>query len=263
MNRQNIKQHGKKQDGFTLIELIIVIVLLGIMGAMGAGFISEAFKGFFDTNARLEIYEEGKTALMRMEREIHIAVPNAIEVSTATHPGDTISLGVIDENAMAGIFGQYLEKHPTGTNIITDRQTSLSDNSLISIYNTSWDDFAGGSRVYRINGVNSVSEIIGPASPYGRFYYVRDKAIRFEVSPSGTLQRRTAEVNEDGVDLAGFNSSPQYPLAKHVSQITGLPFFTYVPGTSTRNSLLIIHFAISSKNETVNFHKEVQIHNVP
>ncbi|MCX5875363.1 MAG: hypothetical protein NT087_03505 [Deltaproteobacteria bacterium] len=53
-------------------------------------------------------------------------------------------------------------------------------------------------------------------------------------------------------------------MAKDVYQ-DGLPFFTYEPGTSTRNSVVVIHFKIQrpETGETVNFHKEVQIRNVP
>jgi prepilin-type N-terminal cleavage/methylation domain-containing protein len=122
--------HDKEQNGFTLIELIIVIVLLGIVGAMGASFISQAFKGFFDTDIRMEMYEEGKSALVRMEREIHIALPNAVDV---TPTGDTISFGVIDENAMATFTGLYLEN--------LDKISGLPANKLISIYNTQWCNF--------------------------------------------------------------------------------------------------------------------------
>ena len=76
--------------GFTIIELIVVMVVLGVLGVMGAGFISESFRGFQDTDVRMQIFEEGKTTLFRMERELHIALPNAIDIS-----GNTISFGVI------------------------------------------------------------------------------------------------------------------------------------------------------------------------
>ena len=147
MKTKNMTQRGKRQNGFTLIELIIVIVLLGIVGAMGASFISEAFKGFFGADVRMEMYEEGKSALVRMEREIHLAVPNAVVVSDTTTADDTISVGLIDENAMRPVFGQYTEADPTDA--ITDPTAALPVNTLVSIYNTSWDVFADSSRIYQ------------------------------------------------------------------------------------------------------------------
>ena len=171
-------QREKTQNGFTLIELIIVIVLLGIVGAMGAGFISAAFRGFFDADVRMEMYEEGKSALVRMEREIHIALPNAIDVSIA---GDTVSLGVIDENAMAGVFGQYTEEHPSGGATITDRTAGLPLNTPVSIYNTEWAIFNNGSRTYSVTSLGTnpmtLDRNIGAASPYQRFYAVRPDAV--------------------------------------------------------------------------------------
>ncbi len=253
----------KKQRGFTLIELIIVVVLLGIVGAMGAGFISEAFRGFFAADVRMEMYEEGKSALVRMEREIHIALPNALYISTTTIAGDTISFGQIDENAMAGVFGQYTEEHPSGTTTITDRTAPLPEGTMVSIYNTEWAFF--NIRTYRVTAVNgnemTLNRDIGAASPYNRYYAVRPQAVRFSVAGT-TLSRSTATMNASGA-LSAFGN-PQ-TLAQNIVPDGALPYFTYAPGTSTRNSVVIIHFAIQrpETGETVNFHKEVQIRNVP
>jgi MSHA biogenesis protein MshO len=261
-----MKQHSRKQDGFTLIELIIVIVLLGIVGAMGAGFISEAFKGFFGADARMEMYEEGKSALVRMEREIHIAVPNAVNVSTTTITDDTLSLGIIDGNAMSPVFGKYTEVHPN--NKITDPTAALPVGTLVSIYNTSWNDFADSSRIYSIASLDgpgnkrmNLTETIGLASPYNRYYAVRNEAVRFSVA-NGVLSRSTATVS--ATTTLGDNDfgNPQ-PLARNIVPSNGLPYFTYVPGTSSRNSMVTINFAIARNDETVSFHKEIDIRNVP
>ncbi|MBU4413169.1 MAG: type II secretion system GspH family protein [Proteobacteria bacterium] len=257
MKTKAISHRISQQHGFTLIELIIVVVLLGILGAMGAGFISEAFRGFFDADVRMEMYEEGKSAMVRMEREIHIAVPNGVQVN-----GDGIELGVVDENAMAGVFGQYTEAHPSDTTI-TDRTAGLPLNTLVSIYNTEWAIFNNGSRTYSVtsNGTNpmTLDRNIGAVSPYQRFYAVRPDAVRFSVAGT-TLSRSTATVNAGA--LLGAFGNPQ-TLAQNIVPSNGLPYFTYNQGTSTRNSVVAIHFAIARNGETVNFHKEVQIRNVP
>ncbi len=254
---------GKRNSssGFTLIELIMVMVLLSIIGVMGGKFISQSFQGFADTQTRTEMYEEGKTALIRLEREIHVAIPNAISVSGSN--GETISFGLIDETAMENIFGQYTDADPTGTTAITDQTAAAASGSLISIYNTSWSNFTDGSRVYAITGLPggntmNLDSAIEPASPYNRYFVVRDKAVQFVVSGT-TLSRQTATVTSGTV---GSFASPK-PLVKDIYQTDSLPFFNYIISSSTKSSSIAVHFTISRGGESINFHKEILVHNVP
>ena len=248
------------EDGFTLIELIMVMVLLGIVGIMGAEFISKAFQGFADTDARTEIHEEGKLGLLRMERELYHAVPNAINVSGTN--SDTIIFGIIDEKEMQNVFGQYSEVNPTGTNTITDLAAGLPAGNFLSIFNTSWGTFSGGSRIYSVTSttgnIMTLNSNITVSSPYQRYYVVRNKAIQYQITGS-TLYRRTADVDSSG--LAGFDA-PQ-PVIKNISQSGALPYFDYTAGTGTNNGRLTIHFTISKNNESIAFQKEISIHNVP
>ena len=249
-----------KEDGFTMIELIMVMILLGIVGVLGAQFISEAFRGFSDTDARTEIYEEGKLGLVRMERELYHAVPNAIQVSGVN--SNTITFGSIDELAMQNVFGQYSEINPTGTNSITDLTAGLPVNSLISIFNTNWSTFSTGSRLFSVTTNNAnpmtIDTTISVPSPYQRYFVVRNKAIQYQVVGS-ILYRLTAAVSSGGVGVFG---NPQ-PVIKNIFQSGTLPFFDYSAGTATNNSRLTVHFAITANNESVNFQKEMIIHNVP
>ncbi len=254
------KQHLANNLGFTIIELIVVIVLIGILGAMGAGFISETFKGFRDTDVRMQIYEEGKAALFRMERELHIALPNAVNIV-----GNSITFGLIDTQVMSTpnvVFGQYTETNPVGGLTISDRTNALPAETTISIYNTNWANFNGGNSLYRVASAAgsqmTLDAPIAQSSPSRRFYAVRPQAVRYNLNGT-TLQRDTAGVTSGGV--GGFNVPPR-PLANDVIQTGGLPLFTYTAGSTQRNSLVTIHFSITRNNETVNFHKEIQIRNI-
>ena len=253
----------KKNDhikcaGFTLTELIIVIVILGVLGVMGVDFISQAFKGFKDTDNRIEIYEEGKMALVRMEKEIHNAIPNAVNLPAATE----LQFGMIDEVAMRDVFGMYTENPPTTT--LTDLfalpSAFLPVNSIISIYNRNWADFtAAPLRLYQVTivtgGIMTISPKVTPprSSPLKRYYAV-DRAIRYQLT-GNTLNRAEAPVTAAGVGAFGTN----YPLARNVSGLA----FSYAPAVLTRNAVITITFTITKGTEAINFHKEVHIRNVP
>ena len=237
------------------------MVLLAVVGTAGSEFISQAFLGFADTEARTQIYEEGKTALVRLEKEIHLAVPNAVDISA---DGTTMSLGLIDEVAMRSLFGRYTEEDPTATNSITDHTAGLPLNSLISVYNSNWSSFASGSRIYAVTSNNSNPMILdssiasGAASPYQRFYVVRDKAIQYQVSGT-TMYRLTASVDSSGVGTF----ATAKPIAKNVSQTDSLPYFDYTAGGSNKNARVAIHFTLTTHGESINFYKEIHIRNVP
>ncbi|MBU1739850.1 MAG: prepilin-type N-terminal cleavage/methylation domain-containing protein, partial [Proteobacteria bacterium] len=253
------------EKGFTLIELIMVVVILGILGVMGADFISKGFEGFNATNSRISIYEEGKIALVRMEREIHNAVPNAIDLAAA----NDLRFGMIDEQAMniaSNIFGMYQENPPTST--ITDLSGGvLPVGKVVSIYNRDWADFTvvATHRLYGI--VNpagppmTLSKNMPPprSSPQKRYYAV-DRAIRYFLNGT-TLERSQSPINSGnlGTIVADLTGAIPQPLARNVTALT----FGYTAGTLTRNAVVTIDFTITRNGEAIAFHKEVHVRNVP
>lgn len=72
------------RNGFTLIEMIIVILIVGIL----AGVIFTALRGplqaFVDVEKRMRLVDIADTALQRMTREIRLALPNSIRVTGGT-----------------------------------------------------------------------------------------------------------------------------------------------------------------------------------
>ncbi len=250
-----------------MIELVIVIVLLGILGTMGSSFISQAFKGFSASNHRREIYEEGKTALVKLEREIRNAIPNAVNLVSSTE----LQIGIIDEVVMQPVFGRYAESAPTNT--ITDETVALADNTIVSIYNRNWSDFSNTSitqrRLYRVSGPSGASMPLDPtfkpggviaSSPSHRFYAV-DKVVRYYLDGS-TLRRSRIDITTENEDLTAFPAdSDGKPMAKNIE--AGSLVFDYTPASLTRSALVTIQFTLDKGGEKVSFHKEIHIRNVP
>ncbi|MBU1776296.1 MAG: prepilin-type N-terminal cleavage/methylation domain-containing protein, partial [Gammaproteobacteria bacterium] len=72
----------RHSQGFTLVEMIIVIVITGIIAGMVAMFIRAPVQGYVDSARRAEMTDIADTALRRLGRDLRTAVPNSIRMPT-------------------------------------------------------------------------------------------------------------------------------------------------------------------------------------
>ena len=75
----------KKQQGFTLIEMVVSIVLLGVVGVSLSAIIQHSMTIYTDTTTREELLLQGRFVTERMHKEIRDAVPNSVQVNASTH----------------------------------------------------------------------------------------------------------------------------------------------------------------------------------
>lgn len=106
---------ARRNDGFTLIEMIMVMVITGVIGGMVAIFIRAPVQGYMDSSRRAEMTDIADTAVRRLARDIRTAVPNSIRVANcgaspcveflptknggryrADVPGNVLNFGVVD-----------------------------------------------------------------------------------------------------------------------------------------------------------------------
>lgn len=102
------------EQGFTLVEAVIVIVITAIIGVMVAVFIRMPMQGYTDSAARAELTDTADTALRRMARELRLALPNSVRVTT-----DAGGIPYL-EFLLTKTGGRYLaeEDAPTSGNIL-------------------------------------------------------------------------------------------------------------------------------------------------
>jgi MSHA biogenesis protein MshO len=78
--------------GFTLMETVLVIVILGIVGVSLGMFIVPAVQSQQAMQDRAALVDSAETALRRMARDIRIALPNSVKV---TSPASNFTLEMI------------------------------------------------------------------------------------------------------------------------------------------------------------------------
>ncbi len=67
--------------GFSLVELIVVIVVIGILAGSVALFIRNPVQAYFDAQRRIALADAADTALRRIGRELHGALPNSVRIT--------------------------------------------------------------------------------------------------------------------------------------------------------------------------------------
>src|SRR5688572_23243570 len=69
-------------QGFSLVELIVVIVITGIIASVIGSFIAGPIQGFFDQARRAALVDAAQLALLRMGRDLRAALPNSVRIDS-------------------------------------------------------------------------------------------------------------------------------------------------------------------------------------
>jgi MSHA biogenesis protein MshO len=68
--------------GITLVELVVVLGVLGIIAAAAAIALRDPLRGYVDSTRRAQLTDIADTALRRVARDIRLALPNSVRVTT-------------------------------------------------------------------------------------------------------------------------------------------------------------------------------------
>lgn len=111
MTRYRNPARRLQSQGVTLIELAITIALMGIIAVMIVQFVSPV-RSYIDTSRRAALADAADTALRRIGRDLHLALPNSVRVTTS---GGVVYL----EMLLVRTGGRYRAEADTAVGAIT------------------------------------------------------------------------------------------------------------------------------------------------
>lgn len=262
----------RRQRGFTLVEMVMVIVITGIIAGVVAIFLRSPIEQYMAVARRGEMTDVADTALRRIARDLRAALPNSVRVTGGCGGTDTCTLEFIP--TVGG--GRYAVQ--VGDDLAFDRADTTFDvlgpmpeattAHHVVVYNlgidgaNAYEGSADATHVRRpIAGIGANNITIVSAnplpfeSPDHRFHVVATP-VRFVCTPaSGTLSR----VSDYGWNAASGAGAVNL-LAQNVSSCR----FQYDQNVvAQRSGLVTLHLTLSMQGETISLYHSVHVSNQP
>lgn len=263
--------------GFSLVELIVVIAITGILSAAVAVFIKGPIQGYMDTSRRAEMTDIADTALRRMARDLHLALPNSVRVTTS---GGSQFLEFLQ--APAG--GRYRAAGPGNALDISTTTTTFEyfgpalnaapynvvPGWSVVVYNLGIDpaNAYSGLNISQITAITATQVTINAlqfpfASPASRFQIV-DTPVTYMCDAATKRLMRYWGYGIQSTQPTTFASGSSARLAGSANASVACNF-TYAQGVTDRSGLVVISLDVTNNtsNEKVSLYHEVHVNNVP
>ena len=277
----------KKRSGFTLVDMIIVIVITGIIGGMVAIFIRAPVQGYMDSARRAELTDIADTAMRRLARDVHTAVPNSLRSTNCTAPCVEF-LPTKDGGRYRGDTGgnnNILVFGPSGTtqfDIVGTAMSSVTATTDFIVVGSgqpngappfayAYDQTAAGilRQVTNMTNGSATVTFAAPALPYlaklsSRHFSVVDGTQRAVAYACEGLGK---DANGNGTGQLkrywnyGFNVAPSVNSAILANKVE-LCDFNY-SASNQRFGLLAVTLKLTSGGESVTLYNEIHVNNVP
>lgn len=267
----------QSQQGFSLIEMVMVIVILGVIGATVAVFMREPVDAYVDTARRAALSDQADTAVRRIARDVRRALPNSLRnpsnqciefiptrtggryraESTGAGGGDLLDFGIADTSF--GVFAD-LAALPAEQRVLAG--------DLVVVYNLGIpgaDAYAGDNTAVVASvatGSESTITIAAKqfplASAANRFHVVPgdEKIVSFSCS-GGRLLRSSNHAYANSCPSSGATVAV---LAENVSACN----FVYNDSDLQRNAQVQMGIVLTDPSgESVSLYHEVHVSNTP
>ena len=278
------------EQGFTLVELIVVVVLLGIIGAFSFQFIGLGAQIFTDTTSRDQLVNQSRFALHRLQSELRNSLPRSVRINLADYSRCIEFVPIVTS-------GQYLQLPRPGIGrddafiAVTPGRVTETDleGLFVSVFATNQAFIYGDDRTRRKqitnvtmdvpssglvsfgfdSGLSDVPREFPTESPAQRFFITsaavswcvdnRQQLVRFAGYGDHAIQPALTRLRDEATE--------QQVMARGVANVLTeeqAPFRSLAP-TLQRSSLIQIDWRLRSerRGEPLNIFHEVHVPNVP
>jgi len=283
-----VRTHAWRHDGFTLVELVVVIVLVGIVGAFVSMQLGPTIQAYRAIAQRATLTDRAETALRRIATEVRSAVPNSLrQISpqcvelVPTIDGGRLRGGPDVANPAAP--GVFLDQFTASTqfDVLTSFTNPVSAGDLVVIGNQNTDDLYNGLTVATIGAVEKTpgagtgehritltqARTLPQGYDGGRFVVVpaAQQSVAFVCtgveSGAGRLLRITRNA------LSSAPSCPADTLATAAVLATGVSHcaFSYAPnlGATQESGFLQLQLTLREGGESVPLTLGAHVDNLP
>lgn len=263
-----------RQQGFTLIEIVMAITILGIAAGMVSVFLLSPIKAYFSTANRAVLTDAADGALRRLSRDVGAALPNSLR---STSGGSNACVEFIP--TLGG--GRYrYQQSSSGTGDILDFTNLTGDDSFDVLGQVNLDNLPTGSKkiviynlgidladAYQGNNTGTIATAsaskvtLSPPKQFpfaaagNAFQVIPDYAVVYSCAGSSLL-RSTRSLSASPLASCPVTGTP---IATNVSSCS----FYYLPTVNARNGILSVSLGLTLDGETVTLFNQVMVNNVP
>jgi MSHA biogenesis protein MshO len=271
---------ASRQQGFTLLEMILVIVILGVVFSMVAVFMKNPIDAYFASAQRAALTDVADLTVRRIARDVRSALPNSIgPVSPDSQciefiPTKTGARYLADDSANALKFNTPVTSFSAFVlnSGVSPATSQIAVNDWMVVYNLG----VTGSDAYHGDNVAKVTGFTEPPGPPTTQITITSQSFplpsgskRFHVVPAneqsvayacdlgaGQLVRRSAQ---SFTHLCGGGATTRAVLANGVTACN----FQYSGSDLQRNGLVGISLQLTNAGETVSLQQDVHVDNTP
>lgn len=267
----------------------MVMTITAVLAAGVAVFLRKPVDAYFDLSRRTALSDIADTAVRRIARDLHLALPNSVRMpatpSTCVEFMPTVNGGRyrVDVDNLGGGNVFNTAAPLAALDVLGSLSTAPVDNDRVVVYNLG----IPGADAYAGDNIATVtsSTLISPtllqinlnsalpfpfASPGNRFHVISgsERAVTYACvgvgmaggNGTGVLYRSTGYLVQP--------VQPACPLAAPVgapilAQNLSTCSFTYATGVAERSGLVSLRLGITQSNETVTLYHDVHVSNVP